>query len=307
MQVASTCWRRRHWAARLMQPAVRAARRVLPAVALAGTLVVPWASSPAHAAEVGKASVSRQTRTEATSLIPWDHLTDAQQQQVNRVLDEHCVFRRLPTQVIRCDPDLFLFTLNNPEVLVSIWKLLGLEDVKLQRLSATQFVADDGAGTLGNVEVLYSNHDTHLVYGEGSYDGPLFAKPVKGRCVMLLKSGYVREPDGNYYVTTRLDTFIQLDNIGLELLAKTFHPLVGRVADHNFAQTVGFVQNLSIAAESNPHGMHRLADKMDELTPEVRQGFIEVTAGAAQRADERRRYADPGWAAAEAARLARQP
>ncbi|MGD9648408.1 MAG: hypothetical protein AB7U73_22040, partial [Pirellulales bacterium] len=156
-----------------------------------------------------------------------------------------------------------------------------------ERTSPTTFRADDGEGTRGDVEVLYRNHDTCLVYAGGSYDGPLFSQPITGNCVLMMRSAYSREPDGHYYITTQLDVFVQLHHVGLDFLAKTFQPLVSRVADYNFVATCGFIETLSQTAETNGPGLARLATRLETVDPEVRDQFILVTERVARRARQR--------------------
>jgi hypothetical protein len=100
----------------------------------------------------------------------------------------------------------------------------------------------------------------------------------------VLKSGYVLEPDGRYYVTSRLDAFVHIEHGGVELLTKTFQPVVGRVADVNFLQTAGFLGDLSRTAEVNTGGMQRLADKLTRVRPEVREKFVQLSTQVAERA-----------------------
>jgi hypothetical protein len=151
--------------------------------------------------------------------------------------------------------------------------------------------ATDGAGTACNIQFVYSSPDTHVIVADGSYSGPLFLRPVKCRCVLVLKSAYVKETDGRIHVTSRMDTFIDLDSVGVELFAKTVQPLVGKAADHNFSETSGFFGTLSRAAERNPAGVERLSAKLTKIDPTVRGEFVKhaasVSKGNAAAADEK--------------------
>ena len=100
---------------------------------------------------------------------------------------------------------------------------------------------------------------------------------------MVLKTGYVREPDGRYYITNRLDAFINVEPGMAELLTRTIHPMVGGIVDNNFSQTVAFVGNLSRTAEVNGRGVQRLAEKLAHVQPELRRQFADLAAGVAAR------------------------
>ncbi len=268
---------------------VRTAVNTISFVGLLTTCSVLLHGKHATAEDRSKGTSSRQARAGAIASLPLDRLSDEDRERVRSVVSNVSIYRRLPTRVIRCDPELYQFTLENPEIMVNIWQLLGLEDVTLERTAESSYHVEDGAGTLGKVDFLYRNHDTQLVYGQGMYDGPMFVKPVQGECVILMKSGYVRETDGHYYITGRLDIFVRLDRGSTaDILAKTFRPLVGMVADHNFTQTMAFIQSLSDAAEKNPRGMLRLAEKLTGVPESTREEFIAMAGRVAERAENRR-------------------
>jgi hypothetical protein len=233
-------------------------------------------------------ATSRNIRHEAIRSIPLDKLDEGARAKIARVVNETDIFRRLPSQVIDCNPDLFLFLVRNPEVIVNIWELMGVSKVTMQRNSATTFDASDHAGSRCTIEFLYSDHDTQLIYAEGSYDGPLFARGLRAKCVLLLKSASMRETDGHDYVTCRMDTFIHIENVGVDILAKTFQPLVTKSADYNFQETVAFVSMMSKTAERNPQGVARLAGRLKTTDPEVRNQLAVLAQEAADHAAQRR-------------------
>jgi len=221
--------------------------------------------------------------------MPLDKVDPELRQKIAVVVNKPTVFRRLPIEVIECDPKLYLFLIKNPEVVVNIWEVMGISKVTLRRTGPKMFAASDGTGTRGNLVYGYSDHDTQLIYAEGSYEGPLFSRPLKAQCVLLLKSAYIRETNDRYYVTNRLDAFIHIENAGIDLLAKSFQPLVTKSADINFTETAAFVSTVSRTAEANTRGMVRLANKLKRVEPELRQEFAELSLEVGRNATQRRR------------------
>lgn len=238
------------------------------------------------------ASTSRASRDNALAAIPTDKLDPKGRAKVASVLPNTTVFRRLPVRVIRCDPELYLFLVQHPDVVANIWKVMGVCQMALEQTGPNTYQGTDGAGTRGSIEFLYRSQDTQLVYVEGSYSGPPFPKPVHGRGVLLLKSGYVLETDGRHYITSRLDAFMAVEPGAVELLTKTFHPLVGKIADANFIQTAGFLGSLSKTAEVNAAGMERLAGKLGHVRPEVRERLVAICRRVAEKAAQ---TAESGW------------
>jgi hypothetical protein len=221
-------------------------------------------------------STSRSTREDAVRTIPLDKLSDEARQKVGSVLSQVSIFRRLPTQVIECDPNLYLFLVEHPDLVVNMWEVMDVSDMRMEKIGPDRFRVNDGVGTAGNVEYLYRDYDTHIMYAEGAYSGPIFINPVHGKCLLVLKTGYAREPDDRYFITCRLDAFIQLKNVGVELVAKTFQPLVGRTADHNFRETAAFLGLVSRSAEQQPQALFNLAEQLTKVDDEDREQFCEI-------------------------------
>jgi hypothetical protein len=189
----------------------------------------------------------------------------------------------LPIETVDCEPDLFAFIANNPDVMVNIWQLMGVTNVSLDRLDADHFRCSDGDGTTAKVEVVYRGRDMQVIYAEGFYDGSLFPKTVRGQCVMILKYANGRAANGRLEETVRLDTFLHVDNIGLEIIAKLFQGVVGRTIDHNFGETVAFMGSMSHTAETNPRGIARVAARLNHVDQTRREQFAAVASHVADK------------------------
>ncbi len=244
-------------------------------------------ASAALAASPVQATGSRAAREDAVRAVPLAKLSVNDKRLVTATLSNASYFRRLPIQVTQCDPDLYLFLVRHPEVVVNIWEVMKISNVTLERTGADSFRAVDGAGTLCDVRYCYSDHETQIIFAEGAYNGPLFKRPIRAKCVFLLKSGYMQETDGRYYVTSRMDAFIDIEHAGVEALAKTLQPLVNRAADYNFVETTAFLGQISHTSEINPVGVGRLAHKLTKLEPNIRQRFAELSLEVGQRAQAR--------------------
>jgi hypothetical protein len=190
----------------------------------------------------------------------------------------------LPIQVIDSDPKMYHFLVKNPEVIVNIWQVMGVTKVQMTRISPNTYRASDGSGAVGTIQIVYSDHETQVVYCEGVYNGPMFSKPLTAQCVLVIKAGYVQETNRRYYVTARCDAFIRMDSVGLDLLARTFQPIVNKSADLNFAETAAFVSTVSRTSELKPSGMAKLGNRLQNVSPEVRDEFIRLTQQVAARA-----------------------
>ena len=261
-------------------------RGVSPAVArcvLIGAAVA-LLHGAADAVTVGTSTTQKAARNDAIGSVPFDELNATARRKITAVTGDPTIFRRMPVELIDSDPEMYLFLVRHPEVVVNIWELMGITQVSLDRTGDFTYDTDDGAGTTSNMELVYGTRDVHIFYGQGLYAGPLLKRKVTGRCVLVLHTGYARQEDGRTLITSRLDVFLQLDQVAADLVAKTLHPLVGRTADHNFAESVRFLGRMSRSAQRNGPGMQTLATRLSNVDPAVRRRFSDLAGQLGQTA-----------------------
>jgi hypothetical protein len=237
-------------------------------------------------ADSAQGTSSGTTQREAIRSIPIGKLDAASRAKVASVLDNVTLYRRMPIRAVPCDPDLHLFLVRHPDVIVNIWEVLGVAQLQLRQTGPEEFQVEEKEGTSATMQFLYHTRDTHLVYGEWKYTGKVLPRTIGGRCLAILHSGCVHDSDGSCCISNRLDAFVSVEPGGVELLSKIFYPLIAKTADSNFLQTVSFVGSLSRTAEVNSRGVQRLAGKLTHVQPEVRRQFAGVAAAVARKASE---------------------
>ncbi len=263
-------------------------------VVFAMLLAARMLSSAALAVESYPATTSDTARQEATRAIPLANIAPKHRRQVRRIVHDTTVYRRLPTCMVECHPELFTHLAKNPEVMVAIWREMGISRVQLTRTGPGSFDLRDGAGTTGQLFLVEQKCDEHaqnrlVMLAEGSYEGKPLNRPIKAQCVLLLRSGSVVETNGRRYVAARLDTFIHVDRTALKLFAKALHPLVGRTADANFSDTMTFVGHLSHIAEDRPDAIDRLAGRLSGVPTAGKNQLVQI---AYQCADDHSAWQD---------------
>ncbi len=226
---------------------------------------------------------SAAARTSAVQSIPFDKLDVGSRSKINSVLSNASIYRRMPTRTVNCDPDLYLFLVRHPDIVVNIWEILGVAQMQLRQTDVDTFRVTEAEGTAASMEYLYHSSNLQIIYGKWTYTGPLLARKINGHCLAMLRSNYAKEANGKYYITAQMDGFISVDSGGAELIARTLQPLMVKNVDNNFIQTVAFLGSLSKTAEVNPQGMVRLADRLTHVQPTTRQQLGDVVNSVAQR------------------------
>jgi hypothetical protein len=227
----------------------------------------------------------RDVREQAARNIPFASLTPEAVRKIRPVVEDPTIFRRMPTQSMPCDPEFFNFLVRYPEVLVEIWQEMGVTKVETKRTGPFSFDGSDGAGTTCSTELVLGSERMHLYFSDGYYEGGLVARKLEGRCVILVYSQSSVSDSGQPFITTHMDVFLKLDNVGADLIAKTISPLVVKTADYNYIETLRFVSQLSMASQRDPEAVDRLAKRLDGLDPDVRNRFVQVANQSALRRD----------------------
>lgn len=221
---------------------------------------------------------TREAKLQAIQSVPFKQLSQQTGQALRDVLDSPSFYRRMPTQTIQCDPELFTLLVRKPEIMVNTWDLMGITKVTAKRTGPFTFLANDGVGTKCKCDLVYGDDKLHIYYGSGDYDGTMTPRSVKGRAVCILRSDTQAFPQGHsgHMVRGTMDVFLKFDNLGADLITRTFGPLVAKTADHNFAETAQFVSQLSQVCATNPAAVLALAGQLDDVDENVRHEFTTI-------------------------------
>lgn len=236
--------------------------------------------------EQSEGTSSREAKQAALRAIPFDQLTPEATSRLRSVIDDASYFRRLPTQTVECDPEMYTILVRHPEVVVNIWDLMGITKVTLERVGEYQLSGNDGAGTTCKMDLVYGSDALHVYQSQGAYQGNLWARELRGRCVVMLHNRETKLPDGSPGMVAWMDAFMKLENVGAELVVKTLGPLVGKTADHNFVECAGFFSQISQTARFNPHGLQQVAMRLKNVSPAVRDEFMRTCLAVAVRASQ---------------------
>jgi len=228
-------------------------------------------------------SSSREAKVAAVRSIPYGQLTPDATARVRSVVDDASYFRRMPTQTVDCDLEMYQFLVRHPEVVVNLWDLMGITKVSLKRTGEYQLVGNDGAGTTCKMDLIYGSDTMHIYQSQGGYQGSLWPRELKGHCVVVLHNRQTQLADGRPGMVAWMDAFMRLENAGADLVVKTLGPMMGKTADQNFVECANFFSQIAMTARLNPQGLQQVAGRLKGLSPEVRSEFIRTAAESSMR------------------------
>ena len=228
-------------------------------------------------------SSAKSLRKQTVSSLPLAELNTQTREKIKAVVTRPSFYRRLPVTSIAADPDHFRFLVRYPEVVVSIWQLMGVTQMDTERTAPYTIKSNDGAGTISSIELVYGTENLHVFYGTGTYEGPILKRKLNGKCVLVLRTENQLGRDGEATQTCQLDVFLKIDNATAGLIAKTIQPIVGTTADHNFVESLKFIQRLDQTTQKNGPGVEQMSRRLD-IDPVVRERYAVVIDKVFQRA-----------------------
>jgi hypothetical protein len=175
--------------------------------------------------------------------------------------------------------------LAHPEVVVDIWRVLGISKVALDPTAPGQWRMSDGWGTEGTLRLLHHERTaeggTMVLLGQGGYTGSLSPQPLSGSCLLLVRYRPTgAAADGTARHAMQVDAFLDADGVGLEIVTRTLQPLIVRSSASNLHEICQFMASLSAAAAENPEGVARLSGRLTNIDPADRQTFAALARDA---------------------------
>jgi len=264
---------------------------------LAGVVVALAAAIPSRpgvadiadgpAARIDSGSSSREARRRALDALPLDRIPEPQRKAIEPCLRSATLYRRMPAETVACDAALLDFALTKPEAIVDMWRVLGISRLTLDPVGPRQWRLSDGYGTVGVLRLVHQERQGRsgllVFHGRGAYTGPLSPRNLTGSCVLLVRHGPAMPAvDGRERQTVQIDSFLDMDGVGLEIVTRTLQPIIVRSAASNLHEICLFMTTLSDSARTNPEGVAQLAGRLQQTDAADRQTLATIARRAAQ-------------------------
>lgn len=231
-------------------------------------------------------SSSRDAREAARKALGLEGMNAEDRRDAESVLRHPTLYRRLPLETFTCDRDLLDFALAKPEVIVDVWRVLGISRLSLDPTAPGRWRMSDGWGTEGTLRLLRHEHTPQgnllVLLGKGGYHGPLAPQQLTGTCLVLVRCREVgKAADGSARHTMQVDAFLDADGVGLEIVTRSLQGLVCRSSASNLHEICQFMAELSATSGENPAGVARLSARLTKVDPDARRSFAALVRGVA--------------------------
>jgi hypothetical protein len=179
---------------------------------------------------------------------------------------------------------LYRYLLDHPPFTAALIRRLNLGRYQSDDRGPGRFWGDDGEGTKGIVELLYKDPLNRIYLLEGTHKSRLLPH-VKGKAVVFLRTGVVRDAQGNEATDSTLVVYTKLDNRFLSGLVSLLHPLVSKVVTSRLQKGVETVNQLGMAMRQDPQRVLSHAENPPSL-PEHHVAFLKQALSGQQGTDK---------------------
>lgn len=237
-------------------------------------------------------SSRRESRRRAVEAVPLARIAESQRRSIELCLKAATLYRRLPVETIPCDSALLDFAVTKPEAVVDMWRVLGISRLTLDPVGERQWRLSDGYGTVAVLRLVHHERQPRggllVFHGRGAYTGPLSPKNLTGSCVLLVRhSPAMPAVDGRERQSIQIDSFLDVDGVGLEIVTRTLQPLIVRSAAANLHEICLFMATLSDSARNNPEGVAVLASRLGQTAAADRQTLATIARRSAAQGGRR--------------------
>ncbi len=250
----------------------RTARRWLTTLALGLGMVSTLLSYPptAHAG-------LRRT-TDPNQILPMDQIAPQHRENVAEVIREHSFRQQGKPETFPCNPKLYLSLLNEPALTLALWQDLSPTPARLRQVAQGVFQGTDGNGTTATWEFVLRSPRLHVLSCTLNYVSPRGNAKLDGRIVLIVRSGFFKEVNGESWVQHEIEAYVKIDSRGWKAVAATVRPLIEKLLEDQVQEAGLFVSLMARMVEMYPDWAMEVAARQENLHPETRQGFRNLVA-----------------------------
>jgi hypothetical protein len=188
----------------------------------------------------------------AATAVPLDELPAEVRGRVRAVVERPTLQTRGPAETFVCQPPLYHWLLDHPDLAVRLWRCLGAKCTDIRAEGPDRFGWGDGQGSAVHWTTVLRKPGQRVWYAEGSVKpGPLLpAVPVRAVVVLHLREG--RDAEGHTTLRHQVELTLHTDSHAAALAARLMGASAPRVAEQYVAQIEMFFAALAWYLDQYP-------------------------------------------------------
>jgi len=243
---------------------------------MAGSLLGLWYGASLAWVRTASGSPAGAKHVEPTQVLPLDQVSAPHREAVAEVIRDHTIHRKGPGDSFSCHAQVYLGLVNEPAITLALWQDLASSPVQLRQVAPGRYEGTDGAGTVASWEFVLRSPKLHALLCNLDYSSPRGNARLQGRIVLIVRSGYYREVDGDPWVQHDVEAFVKVDSKGWKALARTVRPILENVLEDQVQEAGLFVSLMGRLVEMYPNWACQVATTKAQASPEARAEFRNV-------------------------------
>lgn len=198
--------------------------------------------------------------------VPLDQLAPALRERVRSVLEQPTLASRGPLEAFRCQPALYHWLLDHPDLAVRLWRDLGAKCADIHALGDGRFTWKDARNGEVHWQTIVRSARQRVWYAEGRVKAGLMLPPVSIRAVVVLNHQDGSDGKGKPAVRHQMDMILHTDSRAVRLATRLFGASAPRLAEEYVAQMEMFFGALAWYLSEHPDKATALFGKL-KITP----------------------------------------
>jgi hypothetical protein len=215
-------------------------------------------------------------RTDPAQVLPLNQVAPEYRQAVAEVIGEATFHRQGKPETFPANPKIYLSLLNEPALTLALWQDLSPTPARLQQIAPGRYQGTDGAGTTATWEYVLRSPRLHVLFCSLDYNGPRGNTRLPGRIVLVVRTGFYKEVNGEPWVQHDIEAFVKIDSRGWKAAAATVRPILEKLLDDQVQEAGWFVSLMARMVEMYPNWAITTAQNQPHLAATTRQGFREL-------------------------------
>ena len=166
--------------------------------------------------------------------------------------------------------------LNEPALTLALWKDLSPSPVQLRQLGSNRYEGTDGAGASASWEFVYRSPKLHVLLANLNYTRPRGTAHVEARILLVVRSGFYREVNGDPWVQHDIEAFVKIDSKGWKTVARTVRPIIEKLLEDQVREAGWFVSLMGRLVSMYPNWACQVTMSQPDIATETRQRFRDI-------------------------------
>lgn len=216
--------------------------------------------------------------TDPAQVIPLDQIPVKYRESVAEVIRDNHFHQQSKPDTFPCQPQIYLSLLNDPVLTLALWQDLSPSPAHLDMVQPGVYQGNDGVGAKATWEFALRSPRLTVLLCNLDYDSPRGNAHLEGRVVLIVRTGFYREVNGETWVQHDIEAFVKVDSRGWRAVAATARPIIERLLEDQIQEAGWFISLMARMVEMYPNWATSVASSKAAIPAESKQAFRDLVA-----------------------------